>query len=314
MKKIIYTLFILGFPGLLIAQKIGVNTTTPYSALHISSPADYTLTLENPYPLGYGNLGGILFTNNMTGSGNYFKGGIQSIGESSNSARLGFFTGATFNPFGMTEQLTIANNGYIGIGNTTPASKLDVSGNTHITGNLGVHTPVSTYSLDVAGNTRIAGNIGINAPPSDYYCIDAIGPARLQNDLRINGILNPNNQLVIGNSVAVESFMTVYGGKGIVRSTSSTQMKMKRLSASFSASNFAAGATITSGLLHFNEDFDAATVTVGNIVTGTGDWAKVMLVPFNVDLDDDSCQFALTNVSSATIAFTGTWTFVVVGN
>ena len=291
MNKMIRIFLFLGFPGFLAAQQIGVNTNTPYTSLHVASPAAYTLTLENLNPLGAGNNTGILFSNNMDSPGGYnYTAAIQSIGESNASARLGFFTHAGNWTGGLTERLTIANNGNIGLGTTTP-----------------------DYKLDVAGDINMTGNLGIHVPPSDFYSIDVTGTVRLQNDLRINGILNPNNPLVIGNSVAVESFITV-DGKGIVRSTNSTQMKMKRLTASFSASNFAAGATITSGLLHFNEDFDAVSIVVGNLVTGTGDWAKIMLVPFNVDLADDSCQFALTNVGSSTITFTGTWTFVAVGN
>lgn len=54
-----------------------------------------------------------------------------------------------------------SGGGNVGIGNTTPANKLSVTGNADITGNLGVGTASPTNRLSVSGNANVTGNMGI---------------------------------------------------------------------------------------------------------------------------------------------------------
>jgi hypothetical protein len=187
--------------------------------------------------------------------------------------------------------MTILNNGHVGIGNTNPLYDLSVTGNGYFSTYLGVHTPPnSSYSLSVAG------------------------PARYFNDIRVDGVLNPTSALNIGTNVAVGGLLTVSNGKGIVRSTSSSQMKIKRITISLSATSFGAGSTFDSGYLYFGEDFSSVSVTVGQAFNGTGDWAKVLLVPFEVDETNDRCRFKVTNVAGSSITFDSDWEIVLIGN
>ncbi len=180
---------------------------------------------------------------------------------------------------------------------------------------LGLFTYASQLPSDLIERLSILdnGNVGIGTI-NPLYKLEVNGPVRFQNDLQINGSLNPGNVLTIGNNTTIGGTLTVASGKGIVRSTSSTQMKIKRISIGISATNFGAGSTLTNGILGFGEDFASVTVTVGQGFNGTGDWAKVLIVPCNVDNVANTCQFKITNVSNASIDFTGNWEVVLTGN
>lgn len=276
----------------LVAQHMGINTTMPLTALHIKSSGENTLTVENGAILNSNVKNSILFAHAIESSTFYkYTGAIKTIGTGIDEARLGFYTYANNSPGGMTERLSILNNGNVGIATTNP-----------------------TYRFQVTGSTYLNGYVGIGTAASTSYDLSVGGASRFHTDLRIDGVLNPNTTLNIGDNAIVEGTLSVLNGKGIVRSTSSTQMKIKRASVVFGYSGLGAGSTATSGNLNFGEDFAAVTVTVGQCVSGTGDWAKVMIVPCNVDLNANTCQFAITNVSSSTISFDGSWQIVLVGN
>jgi hypothetical protein len=315
MKKLFFLLISFVASLCCQGQNIGINTTTPVSAMHICAPDANGLVVENLSPLAIGTTAGMYFANGIEGGSPYkYTGAIKTIGESSSSARLAFFTAASSSQNWLNERMSISNIGNVGIGTANPICRLDILGAVRIASYLGIGTPNNAiYPLDVQGNTRISGNVGISTSPSGYS-LDVVGSVRLQDDIRIDGILNPNNELNIGNAVHIESGLTVYNGKGIVRSTSATQMKIKRTSVFFTIAAFAPGQTLTSGNMGFGEDFTSVTVTVGQSFNGTGDWAKVLIVPFNVDLVNNTCQFRATNVSNSTIDFSGNWEIVLIGN
>ena len=61
--------------------------------------------------------------------------------------------------------MSFIGNQNVGVGTTNPSYHLDVSGNSHVTGNsytlgsVGVGTTTPSYSLDVSGNANIIGTI-----------------------------------------------------------------------------------------------------------------------------------------------------------
>jgi hypothetical protein len=91
-------------------------------------------------------------------------------------------------------------------------------------------------------------------------------------------------------------------------------MKIKRMTVGFSATNLGAGATIESGFLNFAEDFTAVTVIMGQAYNSTGDWSKILVVPFEVDETNDRCRFVITNVSSSAVTFSSSYEVIAIGN
>jgi hypothetical protein len=78
------------------------------------------------------------------------------------------FTIDTFDGTTVTAPLAIATNGNVGIGTSTPAQKLDVTGNTNVTGNsyvsgnVGIGTSTPAARLDVAGGGGDTIDLNVN--------------------------------------------------------------------------------------------------------------------------------------------------------
>lgn len=121
------------------------------------------------------------------------------------------------------------------------------------------------------------------------------------------GDVSMSDNLVIGGTATVEN------GKGIVRSSNSTQLKVVRISATLGGTNLAAGSFLEGGTLNYEDFTGTPTVVIGHVnnSTATGDWHKVMVVPVNVTATE--CQFRITNLSSSTATFNATWSVLVVG-
>jgi hypothetical protein len=282
--------------------RVGIGTIYPLARLAVDSSIMLDQDNVNAGTLGSGAL---LF-------GSDYSVGIASRKLTGSITRNGldFYTGGA-------RRMHIDSTGKIGIGTSGPLQQLHVTGNAFITNRLGIGEPSPEYGLDVASTAYFGSNVGIWTVPNPSYSLSVVGAARFYNDLRIDGILNPNNTLTIGNNTAIEGSLTVNNGNGIVRSTTSTQMKIKRASIGLVASNFGAGTTITSGYLNFGEDFSAVTVSVGHCKNAEGvggEWSKVFIVPFDVDVVNNRCRFKLTNVSNSAISFDASWDIVLVGN
>jgi hypothetical protein len=98
---------------------VGIGTDNPAAKLHIRGTGAERLRIENQSSLGNNVTSAIIFR-----TGNFFTGSIQSIGTSSNAARLGFYTGAQSAADEMSERVSISDNGNVGIGTVTPQHPL----------------------------------------------------------------------------------------------------------------------------------------------------------------------------------------------
>jgi hypothetical protein len=173
--------------------------------------------------------------------------------------------------------------------------------------------PVFTGSGNALGNsviTQSGSAIGIN-DSSPSYTLDVNGAVRGATGLITGGDVNATGD-VNASAAAISGNVTVSAGKGIVRSSDGTQLKIVRNTVGFNLSNLASNSFVDSGALNYEDFGGVPTVTMGACITQNGEWYKVTITPINVTAAQ--CQFRLFNPASDAVSFTGaTWQVLVVG-
>ena len=170
---------------------------TPLDALQVSGSITSGSTIG-------GEAGGILNLatrdSGTSGEVRFWEGGglvakILSTMPNGNSGSLSFLTAAT-NSAPATRML-IDNAGNVGIGNISPAYKLDVSGLGHFTGLVDASNFVATSSTatsTIAGGLSVAGSGGLTVLQNGNVGIGTGAPGKLLTvggTTRINGATNP---------------------------------------------------------------------------------------------------------------------------
>ncbi len=142
--------------------RVGIGTAAPSVKLEIKHNDFDLLQLTNTNTLAAGENIEMNFR-----TGNYYTGGISTIGTSATTARLGFSTGSL-----LTERLSITHNGKVGINNSNPANTLEVNGTTEISPDAGTQT-----ALIVNGGVKIASaffaiasGVGTSVTIDNVYC------------------------------------------------------------------------------------------------------------------------------------------------
>jgi hypothetical protein len=291
------------------SQRVGIGTIEPLARLAVDSGLmiDQLNTHQNTL-----SSGGLLFgSDGLTGI-------ARSGGEGLPHRRgLGFFTNGN-------RRMVLDSLGNLLLGVSSSYARLNVGGNMYITGNIGVgiadplydiHTtgsariggyvgintdPVTSSRLTIAGNTYMDGNLSIGTPVSTYKLDVDNGPVRFRSDVRMDGILNPNNALTIGNNTSIDGSLTV-GGRGIVRGSGSGQWRLVRLTVGY-AGGVAANSDVIGATLNYN--LGGATIAgifVGPVAeegTGSSNLNSLTLAPLN--MTNTSCNFLIINGSSTT--------------
>lgn len=165
---------------------------------------------------------------------------------------------------------------------------------------------VSTSGFGVYGSSSSSnGGYFVGSSSND--------PALYAINFGSSGAARFNGKVEMNNNLDVDGFITVNNGKGIVRSVNSEQLIMRKQGISLIA-NISAGGTIDSGYMSFLGNFSAISVIVGNVRNGsTGDYAKVFIMPFDIDLVNDRCRFKITNVGNSSITFDAEWDIILIG-
>ncbi len=291
------------------AQRVGIGTVTPLARLAVDSAIMLDQSNSNTGTLGQGAL--LFGSNGLVGLAR----DAVSSGGSRNG--LSFFT----NGF---RRMLIDSVGRLGLGTSFPLQQLHVAGNAYISGNIGVGISDPLYDLHIANSARLGGylginadptgsyrllvngdgyfqnsNVGINIAPSGTYSLYAAGAVRFTDDVRVDGILNPNNALTIGNNTSIDGSLTV-GGRGIVRSNGAAQWRLVRLTVGY-AGGIAAHSDLLGAALAFNlGGATLAGIFVGPIITpgsGSSNLSSLGLVP--TDISNTGCRFVIMNGSSS---------------
>jgi hypothetical protein len=291
------------------SQRVGIGTTNPLARLAVDSGI-----LIDQSNLNLGNL--------IAGALQFGSDGAVGISRSAltgSAARSGlaFYTGSF-------RRLLIDSVGRVGINTIFPGQRLHVEGNAYIAGNIGVGIPDPAFDIHINNSARIGGylginadpstsyrmlvngdayyqnaNVGINIAPSGTYSLYASGNIRFTDAVRIDGELNPNNELVIGNNASVAGSLTV-GGRGIVRGSGSGQWRIVRTTVGY-AGGIAANSDLIGAALAFSlGGATLAGIFVGPIVeegAGSSNLESLGLVP--TDISNTGCRFLIMNGSGS---------------
>jgi hypothetical protein len=294
--------------------RVGIGTTNPIAKLSIDSGLN----------IDQANVNGVALESAIT-FGNNRKVGIGSRRTpGTNQAGLDFYTQGS-------RRMVIDSFGNVGIGTTTPDRRLHVEGTiytpSYIIGAFGIAAGIGNvlpeYDLHT-GTGYFITRVGIGTVPTSTYALDVDnGPVRMRQDARIDGILNPNNALTIGNNTTIDGALDVTGGidvdgnirvksnKGIVRSHNSTQVKIVRTTITLSGS-IGAGSHVDSGDFAFEAFGGNPQVFLGNMISASNsNWAKLVFVPF--DVDENSCKFRVFNHGEEFVSVEVTYSLLLIG-
>ena len=226
-----------------VAQKVGIGTTDPRQALHIRSLDSNLLLLHNNNEL-LANVPSSMYFR----TGTWYTGGIKTIGQSSNTARLSFYTFAAQDSLGLLERLSILDNGRTGIGTAQPRASLEVAGNTPsqltLTQPLGLQNARTTSLFFRTGGAytgaiKTIGNSGSSARLSFFTFVS---PDSLDQQERMT-IANDGN-IGIGNATP-QFRLDVVGQSNFTHN----QVGVAALQASNNGSNYASPAIKANGNL-----------------------------------------------------------------
>jgi hypothetical protein len=257
--------------------KVSINNSVPMMRFHVTDSVGQHLLLENNLALNTSQTTDLFFR-----QGNYYTGALKTIGTSASSARLGLFAGSQNSPGLIPERLTISNSGLVGIGDTTP-----------------------TYTLDVNGSGRFTNGLIVESNTYSYGTIYGYA------DAFIDGLLDVDANIEAGADVNVVGEVTVSNGQGIVKSNSSTQLRMGFSSGAFALNSVAAGSSydITFAITPFSGNNTNVRVHVCQFIPDAGSGNGYKQFIYTVDSVNDAanqCTIAITNVGSTAASIDGT--------
>lgn len=147
-------------------NRVGVNTNSPENALHVyNTEAKDPIRVESTQT--FSTIAFKSSTNSQTGVFGVDGAGQAYIENKKTDSPIYFATN-------LTPRLYIKGDGSVGIGTTSPAYRLDVSGDTRLLGNLIVQTDGGNEQIKIARASNGSEQLIIGYHSSDYAQIQAV--------------------------------------------------------------------------------------------------------------------------------------------
>jgi hypothetical protein len=187
---------------------VGIGTDMPLTKLHVVSTDSFVALFENTQALAAGVQNAIYF---KTGSGTFpYTGGIKTIGDGTDVARLSLFTYAAQAPSGLVERLSILDAGNAGFNTVYTDVTTTVQG---LTGNARyflVEKPTGENLLEVNSddNINVLNNLNVVGTLS-----------KGGGSFKIDHPLDPANKYLYHSFVESPDMMNVYNGNVTTNAT-----------------------------------------------------------------------------------------------
>ena len=262
---------------------VGIGTTAaPGSILHIYKTNaalgfDAGLWIQSNPTDGTAERGGGITFQNL----DVYTAGIYGVRDqvSSWQGGLAFYThtSAAGNTFGttFTEKMRISNTGNVGIGSISPGAKLDVNGNTSITGTL---TTTSTINSQTIGATsslaavNMSGTLNVGtAYPGGGVTITSTGDVKASGNIYLYGSVYKENLqqlLVRNNSIRLNYGGTSQDAKIEVEGTGASTLSTIQWNNAASNWSIDKGLNITSGNVGIGSTSPGGKLEFGAQATG----------------------------------------------
>ena len=261
------------------------------------------------------NSGAVTAINNGDGVGLYASSagsngngvGVSAIGSGNNST--GVYTEGKKTALLAINTQTGGTFGYGVVGETGNNGGTGVAGK-FVTNNI--NDPSGTLmALNYGKGEGLSIVLNNNTNSGSAIYMNHTGTGRL---LSLFGQNNSHFYVNNNGNLATTGTVTVHGDKGIVRNSSSTQMRVETLTASLPAG----GVSLSNGSytfidVTFSTPFSSPPVVyVANITSQN--YFATFLIPSIMNVTTTGCQFNLRNTSGGTMSgITGTWKLVAMG-
>jgi hypothetical protein len=210
---------------------VGIGTTEPSSLLEISginSNADLRLTRTNNVSPG-SEMGKITFlapnTSGISRDWAQLRVVVENATAGSESAGLAFNTRNGDNSF--PERVRIDGKGNVGIGTTTPDSKLHVTGNAHVTGNLQVDGNIAAKYQDLAEYVRTSESLTKGMVVMiDTREVNQVVPSDKAYNTLVAGVVSENPGIILGENGADKAIIAHTGRVKVKVDTSNGEISV----------------------------------------------------------------------------------------
>jgi hypothetical protein len=174
-------------------------------------------------------------------------------------------------------------------------------------GNVGIGTTTPFYKLDVNGDSRITGNTRIQ----EHLVVE--GSQTIMGNIQIHGTTNLFGPAYATENLSVSENLTVNGGKGIVRSGNTLQLTVVFPNGAIGFTNAPPGHS--QDVIFNMPDVFAGNplISVAQVLNQTGSFEQWVATIHTIDIVNDQFTVRFYNAGSTNSTMSATYRFIAIG-